>query len=76
MHTGHISVQLALWASTAHAFYPYRPEWLERMSSNPDDSVRAVDERSAESATFNLKQKGSQVCVEFAMVKPAFLQVD
>lgn len=52
-------VYLALWSSSAHAFYPYTPEWLKPNSES--EAKRAASLDNAEGLAFEIQQRKGRV---------------
>lgn len=55
--------QLALWASTAHAFFPFTPKWLKESREKAERDVRRniEESRGSEGVSFAIKQRDGQV---------------
>lgn len=62
MHPVFALTQLALCASTAHAFFPYTPKWLEeRISKKPRDITSSVEGiQGRDGLTLNIKQRNAK----------------
>lgn len=55
-------VLLALWSGSAHAFYPYRPSWLEQLDTTIEAEVRrTAPQQSADGIAFEIKQRTRRV---------------
>lgn len=64
MRSAVVLTQLALWAGTTHAFFPFTPKWLrERKEKEGREARRSIEEsRDGEGVSFSIKQRDSQVC--------------
>ncbi|OAA78346.1 Peptidase A1 [Akanthomyces lecanii RCEF 1005] len=51
-------VCLALWSSSAHAFYPYEPKWLKE--SLESEAKRAASVDNSEGLAFAIRQRGGR----------------
>ena len=62
MRSAQVLAQLALWSSSAYAFYPFTPKWLEELEEKRDLGSRGGDVGSIrEGATSAIKQRNRQV---------------
>jgi len=61
MRSAQLLAQLALWSSSAHAFYPFTPKWLEELEEKRDLESRGGDVGSIrEGATLAVKGRNRQ----------------
>lgn len=58
-----VLTQLALWTSTAHAFFPFTPKWLKESREKAERDVRRniEESRGGEGVSFAIKQRDGQV---------------
>lgn len=62
MHPTQLLAQLALWTSTAYAFYPFIPSWMEeKEKARSREDKRWLSGQDAKGIRMPLKQRAGQV---------------
>lgn len=77
MRSAQVLAQLALLTSSAHAFYPFTPKWLDELEEKPSLESRGSDvDSDGKDGVFPIKQRNREVSLWFLLSLVLFRYAD